>query len=549
MKLKENIIALVLTVGCASYIGFKFYNTNMHLLIFSGVVFFASIGVIWVQHSKKKNINTKYKWLVNAPSIITTIGICCTFIGVTIGLIDYNPSNADSLNKLLDGLKVAFVPSAYAIICSIAFKWWATVEEPDDDSDSQVNARLETLEKNLTELIQKHGVASLGNHIEIPNLPQDVKDFISHFDKIQHPINVQINIDDNQGNGLTIDDINKINSLENKQVTISVDGFNESLEQLNQVNNKEVTVSVSGLTESLASLNQIDDKTVNISVSGFNESLEQLNQVNNKEVTVSVSGLTESLASLNQINDKTVNISVSGFNESLEQLNKVNNKEVTVSVSGFSDSLASLNQINDKTVTVSVSGFNESLEQLNKVNNKEVTVSVSGFSESLSSLNQINDKAVNVSVSGVNESLEQLNKVNNKEVTVSVSGLTESLALLNQIDDKTVHVSINDTDYKKKMEELNKMTDKKIILLTDSEVKDTLKKVLEDKITGSTNQAELDDKLARLMNSKITGNIDLDEFKKEFIGYLSNSPSDYKNNSYLNTISSKLDKLIHSQVA
>lgn len=150
MKLKENIIAVVVFLGCLGgfgYIYYKFNTTNMHLLIFSGVVFFASIGVIWVQYSKKKNINTKYKWLVNAPSIITTIGICCTFIGVTIGLIDYNPSNADSLNKLLDGLKVAFVPSAYAIICSIAFKWWATVEEPDDDSDSQVNARLETLEK------------------------------------------------------------------------------------------------------------------------------------------------------------------------------------------------------------------------------------------------------------------------------------------------------------------------------------------------------------------------------------------------------------------
>ncbi len=464
MKLKENIIAVVVFLGCLGgfgYIYYKFNTTNMHLLIFSGVVFFASIGVIWVQYSKKKNINTKYKWLVNAPSIITTIGICCTFIGVTIGLIDYNPSNADSLNKLLDGLKVAFVPSAYAIICSIAFKWWATVEEPDDDSDSQVNARLETLEKNLTELIQKHGVASLGNHIEIPNLPQDIKDFVSNFDKIQHPINVQINIDDNQGNGLTIDDINKINSLENKQVTISVDGFNESLEQLNKVNNKEVTVSVSGLSESLASLNQINDKAVNVSVSGVNESLEQLNKVNNKEVTVSVSGLTESLASLNQIDDKTVNISVSGFNESLEQLNQVSNKEVTVSVSGFSESLASLNQINDK----------------------------------------------------------------------------------------TVHVSIDDTDYKKKIEELNKMTDKKIILLTDDEVNDTLKKVLEDKITGSTNQAELDDKLSRLINSKITGKIDLDEFKKEFIGYLSNSPSDYKNNSYLNTISIKLDKLIPSQVS
>jgi len=68
----------------------------------------------------KKN---RYTWQKGAPSLITTTGIFCTFLGVTIGLIRFNPDNSDSLRFLLEGLKLAFIPSALAILISIGFKW------------------------------------------------------------------------------------------------------------------------------------------------------------------------------------------------------------------------------------------------------------------------------------------------------------------------------------------------------------------------------------------------------------------------------------------
>lgn len=65
----------------------------------------------------------RYSWHKNAPSLITTLGIFCTFIGVTVGLIRFDPSDENSLNFLLGGLKLAFIPSALAIFISIIFKW------------------------------------------------------------------------------------------------------------------------------------------------------------------------------------------------------------------------------------------------------------------------------------------------------------------------------------------------------------------------------------------------------------------------------------------
>lgn len=70
----------------------------------------------------------KYTWRKSAPSLITTSGIFCTFVGVSIGLARFNPDDSNSLKYLLDGLKLAFIPSAIAIFLAIIFKWISSKE-------------------------------------------------------------------------------------------------------------------------------------------------------------------------------------------------------------------------------------------------------------------------------------------------------------------------------------------------------------------------------------------------------------------------------------
>lgn len=58
----------------------------------------------------------------SAPNIIITTGICCTFIGISYGLYSFDVDHIENnLGTLIDGIKTAFIPSAFAI--SIALLW------------------------------------------------------------------------------------------------------------------------------------------------------------------------------------------------------------------------------------------------------------------------------------------------------------------------------------------------------------------------------------------------------------------------------------------
>ena len=63
--------------------------------------------------------------LVNiGPGWLTTTGIFFTFLGITIGLKDFDPSSEDlrkNVVELLDGMKLAFFSSVVAIGASIIF--------------------------------------------------------------------------------------------------------------------------------------------------------------------------------------------------------------------------------------------------------------------------------------------------------------------------------------------------------------------------------------------------------------------------------------------
>ena len=64
---------------------------------------------------------------VNAiASIVTVIGVLGTFLGIAIGLYQFDTENIEaSVPALLEGLKVAFVSSIVGIIGSIVLKWLA----------------------------------------------------------------------------------------------------------------------------------------------------------------------------------------------------------------------------------------------------------------------------------------------------------------------------------------------------------------------------------------------------------------------------------------
>ena len=76
----------------------------------------------WWTHQAKATRFTAY-----APTMLTTVGILGTFVGIVIGLLDFRPTDIDnSIGRLLDGLKTAFITSLAGMFASILYKGLTT---------------------------------------------------------------------------------------------------------------------------------------------------------------------------------------------------------------------------------------------------------------------------------------------------------------------------------------------------------------------------------------------------------------------------------------
>lgn len=59
-----------------------------------------------------------------APSLLTSVGMFGTFLGIVLGLISFDTKNVDgSIEQLLSGLKTAFLTSIFGMAASILVKW------------------------------------------------------------------------------------------------------------------------------------------------------------------------------------------------------------------------------------------------------------------------------------------------------------------------------------------------------------------------------------------------------------------------------------------
>ena len=71
----------------------------------------------------------------HAPALLASLGILGTFVGIVVGLLDFNPQQLDeSIEGLLEGLKTAFVSSIAGIAAGLIFRIATTflkVKSPD----------------------------------------------------------------------------------------------------------------------------------------------------------------------------------------------------------------------------------------------------------------------------------------------------------------------------------------------------------------------------------------------------------------------------------
>ena len=96
-------------------------------------------GCFYVYRCQKKSLLiNKRRWIEQIPSLISTLGVLGTFLGITVGLMAFDSNHLDtSIPNLLDGLKTAFFTSLAGMIGSVILS--RQVSKVYDDSDEGVS--------------------------------------------------------------------------------------------------------------------------------------------------------------------------------------------------------------------------------------------------------------------------------------------------------------------------------------------------------------------------------------------------------------------------
>lgn len=110
---------------------------------------------------------------LSLPSLLPAIGLVGTFIGIYLGLVEFNPADIDgSLPSLLAGLKVAFTTSILGIIGSLLVKF-STYFYPDLINEDEIS------EIEFYKLFRKQNNLTVETNKRLVALETQFKDFAS----------------------------------------------------------------------------------------------------------------------------------------------------------------------------------------------------------------------------------------------------------------------------------------------------------------------------------------------------------------------------------
>ena len=109
-------------------------------------------------------------WTALAPNAVITLGIFGTFLGIYLGLINFDTSNInDSIPNLLEGLKTAFITSLFGMFFSLILKFtYGHYEKKDLSKDYVESDDPIVLLKNISNGISNvdFSVSSMSSVIE-----------------------------------------------------------------------------------------------------------------------------------------------------------------------------------------------------------------------------------------------------------------------------------------------------------------------------------------------------------------------------------------------
>ena len=328
---------------------------------------------LFIKRVSVNNTLIEKRRLINQfPSLISTLGVLFTFIGITVGLVGFDTSDLDtSIPLLLDGLKTAFVTSIMGMLGSMILS--NIINSKFDNTDkgvSDINIAAGLITKSVSDM------SSANIEVLKVLLQQQEKQLklveIIHNDNLEI-INILSESSNSQYNEKLLETNTILKSLSSTVVTIKDDLSAFKLSEANELQSIQRTLkSISDDTSNLSSIN--DNIISSLEALGnldaseqhVSEEIDKLGTVLKKEVselnTVVKTQFSELSAFINKINTKIAD----DILHKLELIENGGNRTYDM-LKDISEDTAHISSINDNVIS--------SLEALGNLDASEQHVS------------------------------------------------------------------------------------------------------------------------------------------------------------------------------
>ena len=139
--------------------------TTITMVSVAVIIFVTAWAFLDIRSSRQnEKLQEKRRWIEQIPSLVSTLGVLGTFLGITIGLMNFNPNVLDeSIPLLLEGLKTAFFTSLAGMIGSLILsKYVSSVYDDNDKGMSDINIAAGEIVKAVKQMSDNNEKLTMG---------------------------------------------------------------------------------------------------------------------------------------------------------------------------------------------------------------------------------------------------------------------------------------------------------------------------------------------------------------------------------------------------
>lgn len=235
----------------------------------------------YIAATGSENLKNRKKWIEQLPSVVSTLGVLGTFMGITSGLMSFDTSDLDtSIPLLLDGLKTAFFTSLFGMAGSLILNRIVSHKFDKENKQSEIkNAAqqivdtLKANQNNLPYILNRSNIDLVRVLAEddtvkviradVEQLKDDIEEIKGLVQEIRGCIDVQNNALNSiqTATGETADELPRLRAVA-VTATASISALDNNVEEINSIVNN-IDTAASEINENVESIKLKDEETCN----------------------------------------------------------------------------------------------------------------------------------------------------------------------------------------------------------------------------------------------------------------------------------------------